>query len=411
MKIMALTRYFPPEIGTASHLFYELCETLVQHGHQVTAVTDIPWYNLDAVDLKYQKRLHLIEQLNGIQVVRVADLPIPSHEWRIKIGHFSSPLALALGGLLASKPDVIIYYSPPLLIGLTAHFLAKKWKIPFVMNLQDFYPLGLADCGYPQWFLSFFEKMELYIYRKARFITVHSQGNKEYLLTVKKQPPEKVRVIYNWVDTDLIIPGPKTNSFSINHGITDSFIVSFAGTIGAGQGLAFLVDTAWMLRDYPDIKFLIVGGGIEKEPLVQKAAERQLTNIKFLPMQPKEIYPDILRASDICLSTLRKTLSAPTVPSKILSVMAAGRPVVASMPLHGDAPKLIQEAQCGMCLEPGDPQALAEAILKLYHDPELRERYGGNGRRYVVEHFSRGACINKYEALFQEAVNLNPYKR
>jgi glycosyltransferase involved in cell wall biosynthesis len=186
--------------------------------------------------------------------------------------------------------------------------------------------------------------------------------------------------------------------------------VSFAGTIGAGQGLTFLIDTAWMLRDYPDIKFLVVGGGMQKEPLVQKAADRQLTNIKFLPMQPKEIYPDILHASDICLSTLRKTLIVPSVPSKILSIMAAGKPVVASMPLQGDAPKLIQEAQCGMCLEPEDPQALAEAILKLYHDPELRERYGRNGRDYVVEHFSREACIRKYEALFQEAVNQNPDK-
>lgn len=404
MKILALTRYFPPEIGTASHLFYELCETLVQRGHQVTAVTGLPWYNLETIAPKYQGRLHLKEELNGIQVIRVADLPIPSHEWRIKAGHFSSPLTLLVGGLLAAKPDVIIFYSPPLLIGLTAHVLATKWKIPFVMNLQDFYPLGLADYGYPQFFLDFFEKMELYIYKRARFITVHSEGNEDYIVNVKKQPQEKIRVIHNWVDTDFIVPGPKVNDFSMAHGITEPFIVSFAGTIGAGQGLNFLIDTAWMLRDIKEIKFLIVGGGIEKEPLVEKAARKQLSNITFLPMQPKHIYPDILRASDISLSTLRKTLNAPTVPSKILSIMSAGRPVVASMPLHGDAPKLIQAAQCGICLEPENPGALADAILKLYHDRDLRERYGQNGRRYVEEHFSREACIGRYETLFQEAV-------
>ena len=404
MKIMALTRYFPPEIGTASHLFYELCETLVQYGHQVTAVTGMPWYNLDTIDPKYLKRFYLKERLNGIEVVRIADLPHLSHSWRVKLGHFSSPISLALGGLMACKPDIIIFYSPPLLIGLAAHFLAAKWNIPFVMNLQDLYPLCLADYGYPKPLITFFEKMERLIYAKSKFITVHSQGNKDYLLNYKNQPDEKVQVIHNWVDTHLITPGPKANAFSQAHNLNNDFIVSFAGTMGAGQGLSFVIDTAWLLREIKDLRFVLVGGGMEKEPLIEKAARKQLTNITFLPMQPKEIYPDILGASDICLSTLRKTLSAPAVPSKILSIMAAGRPVLASMPLHGDAPKLIQEAQCGMCLEPENPEALAEAIMKLYHDQELRARYGQNGRRYVEEHFSREACIRKYEALFQEAV-------
>jgi len=404
MKIMALTRYFPPEIGTASHLFYELCETLVLHGHEVTAVTGMPWYNLEAVEDKYKNRMFLKEQLNGIQVIRVADCPVPSHGLRIRLGHFSAPVAQAIGGLFTSKPDIIIFYSPPLLLGLAAAFLAKRWKIPFVMNLQDLYPLCLIDYGYPQAFISFLEIMERYIYKKAKFISVHSNGNKDYLLTEKKQPSDKVRVIYNWVDTGLITPGPKDNSFSNPLNLKDNFVVSFAGTIGAGQGLRFVVDTAWLLREVKDIKFLIVGGGIEKELLVQEAQNQGLSNMIFLPMQPKEIYPDILRASDISLTTLRKNLSAPAVPSKILSIMAAGRPVVASMPLQGDAPKLIQEAQCGMCLEPGDPKALADAILSLYRNSELREFYGQNGRRYVEEHFSRESCIGRYEALFQEAI-------
>jgi colanic acid biosynthesis glycosyl transferase WcaI len=405
MRIMALTRYFPPEIGTASHLFFELCESLVQRGHQVTAVTGMPWYNLDQVEPKYQNRPCLTEQLNGIQVIRVADLPMPSHEWRVKVGHFSTPLTLALGGLMAEPPEAIIFYSPPLLLGLTAHFLARRWNIPFVMNLQDLYPLCLVDYGYPQAFISFLEKMELFIYKKSEFIIVHSQGNGDYLINFKSQSLEKVKVIHNWVDTDFITPGPKDNLFSVTHGLGNDFIVSFAGTMGAGQGLKFVIDTAWLLKEYQDIKFLMVGGGMEKHLLAEEVEKKQLDNVIFLPMQPKEVYPDILRSSDICLSTLKRTLSAPVVPSKILSIMAAGRPVLASMPLHGDAPKLIEAAKCGLCIGPEDPQALADAILKLYHDPPLRESFGNNGRRYAESHLSREACISKFEALMQEAIS------
>ncbi len=405
MKIMALTRYFPPEIGTASHLFYELCETLAQRGHQVTVVTGMPWYNLDKVEEKYQGRFLLTEQLNDIQIIRVADLPLAGHAILVKVGHFSVPVFLGGAALLASRPDVIIFYSPPLLLGLTSYFLARKWKIPFIMNLQDLYPLCLMDYGYPQAFISILTKLELFIYQRAKFITVHSEGNRNYLLSSKKQPSTKVKVLPNWVDTQAIQPGPKRNNFSKPLGLTDGFTVSFAGTMGAAQGLRSVIEAAGLLRERHDIKFLLVGGGMEKAALVQEAEKRGLANVIFLPMQPKEIYPDILSASDVCLCTLMKNLSAPVVPSKILSIMAAGRPVLASMPLHGDAPQLIQAAQCGICVEPENPAALAAAIWQLYQDPPRREFYGRQGRRYVEEHFSREACVGRYEALLQEAIS------
>lgn len=405
MKILALTRYFPPEIGTASHLFYELCETLTGRGHKVTVVTGMPWYNLSSVADIYKKRLLMTEVMDGIKVIRAADMPLPWHGLRIKLGHFSAPLSLGLAALQASKPDIMIFYSPPLLFGLSAYFLAKKWKIPFVMNLQDLYPLCLMDYGYPSALITVLEKMELFIYRQASIITVHSEGNRDYLLDVKKQPAAKVQVVPNWVDTDIITPGSRDNSFRERLGLGNAFIVSFAGTMGAAQGLRCVIDTAQHLKEYPDIKFLLVGGGMEKESLVHAAEMHGLTNVIFYPMQPKEVYPDILGASDVCLSTLVKNFSAPVVPSKILSIMAAGRPVLASMPLKGDAPKLIHEAQCGLCVEPGNPEALAQAILTLYRHPELRDSYGVNGRRYAEEHFSRGSCVAKYEALFQEAIS------
>jgi glycosyltransferase involved in cell wall biosynthesis len=126
-----------------------------------------------------------------------------------------------------------------------------------------------------------------------------------------------------------------------------------------------------------------------------------LDNVRFLPMQPREKYPEVLHASDVCLVTLHKKVKTPVVPSKILSIMVAGRPVVAAMNLDEDGPCLIAEAGCGLCVPPEDPQALAEAVLKLYHDPSLREELGRNGRRYAEAHLSLQACVGRYEELLQ----------
>jgi glycosyltransferase involved in cell wall biosynthesis len=404
MKILALTRYFPPDIGTASHLFFELCESLVQRGHQVTAVTSMPRYNLQEIPPQYRGRLFLREQLHGINVLRMAGFPIPSEEWRRKAEQILIALPLYLCGLYAERPDLVVVYSPPLPLGLTAYYLSRKWRIPFIVNVQDLFPQCLADYGYSPRVVNFFGKMADFVYRRARFITVHSQGNREVILRDSGAAADKVRVLDNWVDTGLIHPLPRHNAFSAQHRLDDRFVVSFAGSIGVPQGLEVAVEAAHILRNHEDILFLMVGDGIRKPQLLDRAQELGLPNVKFLPMQPRETYPWVLAASDVCLVTLIKEISTPVVPSKILSTMAAGRPVLASLPLTGDAPRLIAAADCGLSVAPENPQALADAILQLHQQPQLCASLGQNGRRYAEAHLSRAACITQYERLFAETI-------
>ena len=137
MKILALTKYFPPEIGTASHLFFELCETLVQFGHQVSVITSIPWYNLEDVDDRYKKRLFLRENIDGIKVIRIANPPLPEGTIKLKAGHLLVPPMFGLGLLTEERHDVVIAYSPPLLMGLTAYLYSKAWHAPFIFNRQS----------------------------------------------------------------------------------------------------------------------------------------------------------------------------------------------------------------------------------------------------------------------------------
>jgi len=404
MRVLLLTNYFPPEIGAASHLFYDLGRMLTKKGYDVTVVTGFPRYNVRVVDKKYGNKLIFRETIDGISVLRVPILPFPKRMLFVrKMEYLFVPVGLFVGGLIAGKHDVAVLYSPPVTIGLAASLLKKVRKIPFILNVQDIHPQALIDIGFLKnrviiWVLKFIEKLN---YKEARFITVHSEGNKEYLVK-QGVSEEKLIVIPNWVDTELIRPSPKMNSFREKYNLGDDFVVSFAGIMGTSQDLATVIEAACLLKDYNKIKFLLVGDGVERPYLEKEVSERNLRNVIFAPMQPREKYPAVLAASDVSLVTLKKNVVTPVVPSKLLSIMASGRPVIASLDLRGDAPEIIREAGCGLVVEPENPKKLAKAVLRLYNNPELCNEMGRKGRKYSVENFSLEACIAKYEELFRK---------
>jgi len=404
VHILLITAYFPPDTGSAAHLFYELGTALVERGHDVTVLTGFPGYHALGDLSRYRGRLWLNETLDeGINVARVAvpqlfrNTPVGRGLWQ-----FSCAAVFALRGLTLSKSDVILTYSPPLPLGLTAWTLRLLRGVPFVLNVQDLFPRSAIDLGVLSdgFLIRFFERLERFLYRQANRVTVHSPANREHVVACGGDL-DQVTVMRNWVDTDFIRPGERLNDFSREYGLDDRFVVSFAGVIGYSQDVDVILEAANLLRVHPDIHFLIVGDGVEKARLEEKARYMRLSNVQFLPMQPRHRYPAVLHVSDVSLATLHAEVTTPVVPSKILSIMAAGRPIVASMNLDGDAPRLIEEAQCGYALPPEDPQALAEVILNLYHDPSLRERLGCNGRRYAEQYLSVQAGAERYVRLFE----------
>ena len=179
------------------------------------------------------------------------------------------------------------------------------------------------------------------------------------------------------------------------------FVVSYAGTMGWAQDMKTIINSADCLRRHENILFLLVGDGVEKEKFQARSQELGLKNILWLPVQPWSIYPDILAASDVSLINLHPKLRTPVVPSKLLSIMAAGRPVVASLPIESDARRIIGEAGCGLCVEAGDAEALARAIRQLASDSELASYMGQRGRIYAETNFSREVCTKQVEELFK----------
>jgi colanic acid biosynthesis glycosyl transferase WcaI len=405
MKILLVCAYFPPEIGAAAHLFFELGQALQKRGHAVSVLTGLPRYNIQRSD-KYRRRPLLHETYQGLPVWRVFNLDI---RWNIPIlrglDEFISAAAFGLTGMTLPSFDLALCYAPPLPLALATLGFARLRGKPGMVNVQDLFPQCAIDLGVLRnpWLIRFFKGLERIIYQYATHLFVHSEGNRRYLLRQGAQPAQ-VSVIPNWVNTEEITPGPKDHQLREALGLQQRFVVSFAGTMGYSQDLDTVVQAARLLTDVKDIAFLLVGDGVEKPRIENLAREYNLANVFFLPMQPKEEYPKVLAASDLCLVTLRKAVQTPVVPSKIPSIMAAGRPVLASLPLEGDAPRLVAEAQCGISLPPENPELFAEAILKFSQDPRLGEEMGVKGRHYAVQHLSLEACAMQLEKLFEQTI-------
>ncbi len=402
MDILLITINYPPEIGGAPHLIHELALRLQERGHQVTVLTGYPRYNLQAIPAQYQRGLWMHEMWDGICVrrVRIPSLPRTSKIAR-GVQHFIFGLWLAALTSLSPRADAVLVFSPPLPLPWLVCMVGKIRRMPVVVNIQDLFPRQAVELGMltNPLLIRLFESMERHIYRLAPAITVHSPGNQAHVIQQGGQP-ERVHVIYNWVNTEHIRPAQRNNGFARQYGLEDRFVVSYAGTMGWAQDMGTIIASAASLRDHPDILFLLVGDGVEKEKARVRGIESGLNNILWLPMQPWSVYPEILAASDISLINLHPELHTPVVPSKLLSIMAAGRPVVASLPPESDARQIVTEANCGTCVEAGDGEALARAILNLYSDRSLGREMGQRGRAYAEAHFSCRACVNQMETIF-----------
>ena len=399
MKILLLSRYFPPEIGTAANLFYELARGLADRGHSVNVVTGFPWYNLKSIPDKYRGRFFMKEDMSGVHVTRIAFPVFGPQKIKLAVGHLTAPLTSFLGGLLSEKPDVVFIYSPPLFMGVSGWLLNLFKGVPFIMGVQDLHPQCYIDQGLLKNRLMIYllETLEKFCYRRSSLITVHSEGNRRHIVDVKRIDEGKVRILPNWIDTGEMKPLPRDNEFSGKYNLNGEFIVGYAGTLGMSQGLLSVIEAARILRDRDEIEFFIVGDGIEKENLKSRVKEYGLKNVRFLEMQPKSVYPYVVASSDVGLVTLNSRVRTPVVPSKILSLMAAGRPVLASMPLDGDAPKLIRKSGCGICIGPEDPELLAEKILFLADNPDICADFSRQGREFVVREMSLRKAVAELE--------------
>jgi colanic acid biosynthesis glycosyl transferase WcaI len=399
-KISIHTMYFLPEFGSAPILMNELAGYLAERGHAVEVMTTIP---RPPHHLPYQGRLFVREDRNGFMAKRIMTNFTGNPLGRLMAWSLYT-LASWINLFSIKRGDVLFLRLPPLQLGITG-ILGRAWKgAPFVLNVQDIHPDLSIESGILKNPLAIrlAQGFEKWTYRHSPVIVVISEGFKRNLMA-KGVPSEKIHVIPNWVDTDFLKPLPKKNHVSRKYGLDKEFVVLYSGTISISSNLALerVLEAAKRLERVRDVMIVIVGDGLKKPSLEEKARALGLKNVVFLPFQPYADLPALLSSSDILLVPLDREKSHLSVPSKLYNFMAAGRPILGLADASSEVSDLIQSTRCGLCVEPDDSRAVAEAILKLKKAPTTARRLGANGRKYAETIFAKNVVLKRYEELME----------
>jgi colanic acid biosynthesis glycosyl transferase WcaI len=413
MRILLLSMYYAPDMAANAAIMTQLVEELQDLGHAVTVVTAFPHYSTNRIWDSYRGKVWEWDRHNGTRVARTY-LYVPSEKSSIfgRILNYLSFNALStVAGLRSGRHDVILAPSPPLTIGLSAYLISRFRDIPYVYNVQDIYPDIAVQLGVlsPSWLIGLLRQLEDFVYRKGAAVTVLSPGGYRNL-RAKGVPESKLSVIPNFADTQFIRPLPKANTFARKHGLHNKFVLMYAGNVGLSQNLDTTLEAARQLKDLEDVRILIVGNGSARESLKRRARQMDLQNVVFLPFQDHTYLPEMYASADVSLVSLREEIGQESVPSKAYTIMASGRPILAAVGENAETKRLVERAECGLWVPPGDPEALARALRILYDDAGLRRQLGDNGRATVEAQHTPGVIARKYLRLFQSLRSKPPSK-
>ena len=405
MHLLLMAQHFAPEEVSGAVLATELATDLAAHGQSVTFVTCAPNYPGGKVFSGYRNRVYHTEQQNGIRIVRTWSYISPQHSfWRRILNYGTFSASAFYGGLFSGKPDVIFSYSPPLPLGVAAWLLSRWWRVPWIMRLEDLYPDTAIAAGVlrNRFAIRFFSALEKFLYRRATHLSLISEDFRRNLLQ-KGVPADKLSVTPVWADPGEVRPLPRENQFRQQHDLNDSFVVLYAGNLGHTSAVEDLLDAADLLRTQPTIRFVLVGEGVKKAELLDIAQRQQLTNVLFLPFQPRERFAEMMAAADVSVVTLNPSLARTSLPSKLFNIMASGRPVLAIAPHDSEVAQVVERAHCGIVVQPGDPQEVANQVRFLRDNAAHGIEMGQRGRAELETRYSRERCVREFTDLLKQA--------
>jgi colanic acid biosynthesis glycosyl transferase WcaI len=411
MKILYLSQYFPPEMGAPAARAAELARHWVQDGHEVTVLTGFPNHPTGVLSVEYRskmRRLVMRENVDGVNIVRTWLFPFPNRKAYERVLNYSSFCASAsTTGIFMSRPDILIATSPQLLVGLSGWWLARTKGVPFVFEVRDLWPESLAAVGMgnPDSLLNrSLGSVARFLYKRSEHIVVVTPAFKEYLIQNWRLSPEKISIVENGVESDLFSPRVNNGELRRELGADGKFVVGYIGTMGMAHGLETLVAAATELqRTAPHVLFLMVGEGSDKERVINLARSQGLSNMRFVGQQAREKIPDFISVSDACLVLLKKSeLFKTVIPTKMLEFMSCARAVI--LGVDGQARKIMDQAGAGVYVEPENAAALVQVIAQLGANPVLRETLGRNGRRHIIECFSRQQKAKAYISVLEGIV-------
>ena len=376
--------------GTRHH---ELARFLVSKGHQVTVIASPVSYLTGSASTKGR------ETLDGITILRPAVYSAHHKSFFHRLlAFFSFMFASFFAGLSVNHVDVVWGTSPPIFQGVSAWLLARLKGAKFLFEVRDLWPDFAIAVGVLKnpLLIRLSLWLERFLYRHADQMIVNSPG---YVEHVKSRGARAVELIPNGADPEMFSPLDVGAQFRNANNLKNKFVVLYAGAHGMSNDLGVILEAAQLLSNRLDLQFVLLGDGKEKAQLQARAAELGLKNVLFLPPVPKSGMSAALAGADACLAILKPIDEYKTTyPNKVFDYMAAGRPVL--LAIDGVIREVVEAAECGLFCTPGEPQALAEAILTLLGDRDRALQMGLAGRAYLEEHFSREKLAEKLERVF-----------
>ncbi|MEY2570166.1 MAG: colanic acid biosynthesis glycosyl transferase WcaI [Acidimicrobiaceae bacterium] len=408
MNLLVLCPHYAPDPAPTGEVMTSIATELARRGHRLHLVTALPWYEHHAIEPEWKGRIvrHDADEIG--RITRVHPFPTDKRNIPARAAAFAGFTALAGVNALVSRtrPDAVLAMSPPLTLGLAGLAVARARRAPFVFNIQDVFPDVAIELGMitNPTVIKVASGLERFTYLHSDAVTVLSDDLRDNVTAkLRGKRPERVRVIPNFVDTDRIRPASRDNGYRAEYGLTGKTVVMYAGNVGFSQSLDLLLAAAAALAHEPDLVFVINGGGSARADLERRAAG--LTNVRFIDAQPKERVPAVLAAADVHVVPLRQGLARSSVPSKMYSILAAGRPIVASVDPGTEVANVVTRSGAGVAVPPDDAEQLTKAIAQLVAAPEERARMGEAGRRFVEAWASPAVVAARYEELFLELLD------
>ena len=408
MKITVLCPHFRPDTAPTGDVMTRLVEELARHGHELHVVTSLPWYREHAVEPGWGGRLIRRETTEWGRITRIHPFASKNKaNLLMRAAAFAVfTVASTLAAMFTRRTDLVLAMSPPLTLGPAAWLVSLRMRAPMVFNIQDVYPDAAVRVGAltNARVIRVLEWLERFSYERAEAVTVLSNDLRDSLVE-RVRDPDKVRVIPNFVDTSRIAPGSRHNSYRSEFGIGDEVVVMYAGNVGYSQPLELVVEAARSMEGRDDVRFVVNGEGSRREELEADVAG--LDNVTLVDFQPSERLAEVLAAGDLHLVLLKEGLASVSVPSKMYSILAAGRPVLASVDPGTEVQRVLERSGAGRAVAAGDVSGFVDALTELVADRKLLEESGAAARRFAESWLSAAAVAGAYTDLFEELVHLD----
>lgn len=402
LRLVVLCPHFAPDIAPTGAVMTRIVHELAALGHELHVVTSLPWYREHAIEPGWGGRLWRSESTPWGSITRVHPFPGKSKQNVLRrafgFGLFSLMVGLRGSRVGRGRIDGVLAMSPPLTLGLTGRFIAAVRRTSLVFNIQDVFPDAAIQTGAitSPMLIAVARWLERVSYRASKAVVLLSD---DLLRNVEKKVSPSHRsalhVIPNFVDTIAITPLDRMTEYRRELGIGTGIIVMYAGNVGFSQSIELLILAA---REIPNIDIVINGDGVARSSLQELAQD--CSNVHFVDYQPIERLGEVLASADIHIVPLRAGLAIVSVPSKVYSILAAGRPILAAIDVDSEIPRILATSGAGITVPPGDAAKFISTVRWLVDDPGLRVEMGKKGRRWVEQHVSATAVASAYEALF-----------